>query len=213
MSESAAAMTDPAAAGPMLTGPVARQAASVLRLAARVLGDVPPADARAAVSAVRCFATAPTSGNYLAAVRVLRHTERRHKLHALGRAVGHRRTEEGLDVLARGADLGLELVESLRALPADARNRRRLTLIAEMLTAYRLLEARASGSQRDLRRALGPLPRAATAERRAKRRSAVARRTCGRNCALSVAASSLHGSWSAGGSTLNTRVPPFFSRY
>jgi len=167
-------MSEPAVAGRAVTGalagPVARQAAAVLRLAARVLGDVAATEARAALSAVRCFAAAPTSGNYLAAVRVLRHTDRRHKLHALGRAVGQRRTEEGLDVLARGAALSPELVDALRALPADARNRRRLTLIAEMLTAYHLLEARATGGQRELRRALGPLPRPATGERRAKRR-------------------------------------------
>jgi len=162
---------------PALAGPVARQAASVLRLAARVLGDVPAAGARDAVSAVRCFAAAPTPANYLAAVRVLRHAERRHKLNALGRAVGPRRTEEGLEILARGTDLDPALLEALRALPPDARNRRRLTLIAEMLTAYRLLEARATGGQRELRRALGPLPRPATGERRARRRAGIGRRT------------------------------------
>jgi hypothetical protein len=161
---------------PELSGPVARQAASVLRLAARVLGDVPAADARDAVSAVRCFARAPTSAHYLAAVRVLRHTERRHKLHALGHAVGHRRTEEGLDVLARGAELAPELVDALRALPVDARNRRRLVLIAEMLTAHRLIEARASGAERELRQALGPLPRPTPGERRRQRAAVPARR-------------------------------------
>jgi len=176
MSEAARPATnDPATNDPSTndpaTGPTARLAASVLRLAAGVLGDVPATSARDAVLAVRCFADAPTSGNYLAAVRLLRHVQRRHKLQALGRAVGPRRTEEGLDLLGRGTDLAPELLEALRALPPDARNRRRLTLIAEMLTAYRLLEERATGGQRELRRALGPLPRAAAGERRARRRA------------------------------------------
>lgn len=162
---------------PPPSAPVVRQAASVLRLAARVLGDVPAADARPAAVAVRCFAGAPTPAHYLAAMRVLRHTEQQHKLHVLGHSVRHRRTEEGLDVLARAGQLGPELVDALRALPADARNRRRLMLIAEMLTAYRLIEARASGAQRELQRALGPPPRTTVAgERRRQRRAGLARR-------------------------------------
>jgi hypothetical protein len=151
--------------GTTASAPVVRQAASVLRLAARVFGDVPAADARPAAAAVRCFASAPTPAHYLAAMRALRHSVR------------HRRTEEGLDVLARAAELAPELVDALHALPADARNRRRLVLIAEMLTAYRLIEARATGAQRELRRALGPPPRSTTAgERRRQRRAGWARR-------------------------------------
>jgi hypothetical protein len=145
--------------GPELTAPATRQVVSVLRLASRVLGEVPAADARDALLAVRCFARSPTSAHYLAAVRVLRQSERRHKLSALGRAVRHRRTEEGLDLLARATELEPELVDALRALPPDARNRRRLTCIAELVTAQRLIEARASSALRDLQRALGPLPR------------------------------------------------------
>jgi hypothetical protein len=163
--------------GTTASAPVVRQAASVLRLAARVFGDVPAADARPAAAAVRCFASAPTPAHYLAAMRALRHTEQQHKLQALGHSVRHRRTEEGLDVLARAAELAPELVDALHALPADARNRRRLVLIAEMLTAYRLIEARATGAQRELRRALGPPPRSTTAgERRRQRRAGWARR-------------------------------------
>lgn len=171
-------MTEPAVPeGLPASTPVVRLAASVLRLGARVFGDVPAPDARSAAAAVRCFAGAPTPAHYLAAMRVLRHTQRQHKLHALGHAVRHRRTEEGLDVLARAAALAPELVDALRALPADARNRRRLMLIAEMLTAYRLIEARASGAQRELQRALGPPPRSTTAgERRRQARAGSARR-------------------------------------
>ena len=171
-------MNEPAVAGdPELGGPLGRQAAALLRLAARVLGDVPPAEVLDGISAVRTFAAQPTSARYLVAVRVLRHAERRHKLDALGRAARHRRTEQGLDVLARGAELAPELADALRALPPDARNRRRLTLIADMLTAHRLIEARASGALQDLQRALGPVPRPVTSERRRPRRPGSPRRT------------------------------------
>jgi hypothetical protein len=146
-----------------------RLSASLLRLASRVLNDVPPAEARQAVGAVRAFVEGPSPGRYLAATRVLRHAERRHKLSALGRTLGHRRTEQSLDLLARGAALAPELMQALRALPADARNGRRLTLISEMLAACRLIEARTSGALLQLRRSLGPLPLPTTTDRRRKR--------------------------------------------
>ena len=82
-----------------------RLSAPLLRLAARVLGDVPPAEALEAVGAVRAFTDGPTPARYLAATRLLRHAERRHKLAALGRLSGHRRTEQGLDLLARDTTL------------------------------------------------------------------------------------------------------------
>ena len=161
---------------PALVGPAARQAAAMLRLASRVLGDLPAVEARAAVSAVRGFIHAPTPAHYLAAVRALREAERHGKLNALGRTVHHRRTEEGLDILARSASLAPELLGALSALPPDARNRRRLILLAEMLTAHRLIDARATGAQRELRRALGPLPRPSTGGRRPRTRARAARR-------------------------------------
>jgi hypothetical protein len=141
-------------------------AAPLLRLAARVLTDVPPADARPAAAAVRAFAGAPSPARYLAATRALRDADRRHKLGALGRAVGPRRADHGLDVLSRGAALGPALQAALRALPPDARNGRRLTLIAELIAAHELIEARADGGLRELQAALGPLPEPKGAERR-----------------------------------------------
>ena len=105
-------------------------ATPLLRFAARVLADVPPTETRDAAAAVRAFSCEPTPARYLAATRVLRDAERRHKLAAIGRAVGPRRTDHGLDVLARGAALAPALMTALRALPPDARNGRRLTLIA-----------------------------------------------------------------------------------
>jgi hypothetical protein len=139
-------------------------------LASRVLGGVSPAEALEAARAVRVFTDDPSPARYLAATRLLRDAERRHKLSALGRLVGHRRTEQGLDLLARGTALAPELTQALRALPPDARNGRRLTLISEMLAAYRLLDARTSGALRELRRSLGPLPLPTAAERRRKHR-------------------------------------------
>jgi hypothetical protein len=154
-----------------------RLAAPLLRLASRVLQDVPPAQAPEAVAAVRAFAVAPSPAGYLAAARALALAERRHKLRLLGRAVGDRRTEHGLEVLERGAGCSRELVEALRELPSDARNGRRLTLITDLLTAHRLLEARATGAMRELRLALGPLPpRRPATERRRERRPTSARR-------------------------------------
>jgi hypothetical protein len=141
--------------------PSARLAAPLLLLAARVLGDVPPSEAIDAAAAVRAFARAPTPARYLAATRALRTAQRRHKLGLLFRAGGERRIEQGLDTLARGAGLAPELLEALRALPPDARNGRRLAIISELLTAHRLILARASGGHRELLQSLGPMRRGA----------------------------------------------------
>jgi hypothetical protein len=147
-----------------------RLAEPLLRLASRVLSAVPPADSREAVNALRTFTDGPSPVRYLAATRVLRHVERRHKLGALGRLATQRRTEQSLDMLAHGTALPAELVHALRALPPDARNGRRLTLISEMLAAYDLIEARTAGALFELRQSLGPLPLPAAAERRRKNR-------------------------------------------
>ncbi len=149
---------------------VERLAGPLLRLAARVLGALPPVEAREAAHALRAFTDGPSAAGYLAARRVLHQVERRHKLGALGRLSNHRRTEQSLDALARGTALSPELVVALRALPPDPRNGRRLTLISELLAAHHLIEARTSGALRELRQALGPLPPPAGAERRRKSR-------------------------------------------
>ena len=148
-----------------------RLSASLFRLASRVLSDVPPTEVREAVDALRTFTDGPSPARYLAATRLLRHAERRHKLGALGRLTGQRRTEQSLELLARSTALAPELVEALRALPPDARNGRRLTLIAEMLAAYDLIEARTSGALLELRQSLGPLPAAPARERRRRHRT------------------------------------------
>ena len=96
--------------------------------------------------------------------------EQRQKLGALGRLVGHRRTEQSLDLLARDPTLDPDLVDALRGLPPDARNGRRLTLIAEMLAAYRVLDARTSGALFELRKLLGPLPSPTGTDRRRRAR-------------------------------------------
>jgi hypothetical protein len=153
----------------------ARLGAPLLRLAARVLADVPPALSADAVAAVRAFSRDPSPARYLAATRVLRSAHHRHKLGLLGHVVGTRRTDHGLEVLARGAGLAPELMEALRALPADARNGRRLAIISDLLTAYRLVESRASGALAQWQRALGPVPRLGAADRRQKRRNVRAR--------------------------------------
>jgi hypothetical protein len=135
-----------------------RLSASLLRLASRVLGALPPTEVREAVTALRTFTSGASPARYLAATRLLRHAERRHRLGVLGRLTGQRRTEQSLELLARGTALAPELIQALRALPADPRNGRRLTLISEMLAAYQLIEARSSGALSELRQSLGPLP-------------------------------------------------------
>jgi hypothetical protein len=147
-----------------------RLAAPLLRLASRVLRDGSPAEALPAVGALRAFAGAATPARYLAATRLLRDAERRHKLSALGRLAGPRRTQQSLDLLARDRTVAPELVQALRALPPDARNARRLKLISELLATHRLLDARTSGALLELRQSLGPLPAPSAAERRRRPR-------------------------------------------
>jgi hypothetical protein len=147
-----------------------RLAGPLWRLASRVLSAVPPGDAREAVCALRDFTGGPSPARYLAATRLLRHVERRHKLSALGRRANQRRADRGLEMLARGTALAPELVDALRALPPDPRNGRRLTLIVDLLAAYRSIEVLTSAGMFELRRSLGPLPRPASGDRRRKPR-------------------------------------------
>lgn len=129
-------------------------ATSLLRLAERVLAAVPRDEAREAVDAVRAFATVPVPDRYLTAVRELRAVERRHKVAALGRALGAQRAELGLDSLAR-AGVAPELLDALRALPPDARNGRRLAVISDLIETYRLINVRAAAARRALYRTVG----------------------------------------------------------
>lgn len=126
----------------------------LLRLAERVLATVPRDEAREALEAVRAFATGPGPDRYLTAVRVLRLVERRHKLAALGRALGPQRTAQGLDGLTR-AGVAPELIEVLRALPPDARNGRRLAAVSDLIEIYRLISVRTHAARRALYRTLG----------------------------------------------------------
>jgi len=121
----------------------------LLRLAERVLAAVPRDEAREAVDAVRAFATAAAPDRFLTAVRVLRAVERRHKVAALGRALGAQRAAQGLDSLAR-AGVAPELLDALRALPADARNGRRLAAVSDLIETYRLINVRAAAARRAL---------------------------------------------------------------
>lgn len=155
---------------------IGRLCAPLLSLASRVLRDVPPAEAPETIAALRAFTQAPSPARYLVATRALCAAERRHKLRQLGRAVGNRRTEQALDVLERGGSCAPELLQALRALPADARNGRRLTLISDLLAAHAVIEARAAGALRELQRSLGPLPKRSPdrngTDRRRRRRAA-----------------------------------------
>jgi hypothetical protein len=144
-------------------------ATPLLRLAERVLATLARAERPEALGALRAFTDEPSPARYLAATRALRAGERRHKLALLGRALGARRVELGMDGLAR-AGLAPELVAALRALPPDARNGRRLAIVADLLETYRLVDARAAEATRELRRALGPLPQRRLAERRRRPR-------------------------------------------
>jgi hypothetical protein len=162
-------MTAAAAAGRESAEDAAALGAPLLRLAERVLKTLARAELPEPLAALRAFTDEPSPARYLAATRALRDSERRHKLGLLGRALGARRAELGMDGLAR-AGLAPELVEALRALPPDARNGRRLAILADLLETYRLVDARAAEAQRALHLTLGPVPPRRRSERRRRRR-------------------------------------------
>lgn len=148
-----------------------RLAAPLLELAWRVFGEVPPLLVRDAAEAVRAFAAAPSPAGYLTATRLLRAAEREHRLALIGRAAAPRRAGDGLARLDRIAELPAELRDVFAALPKDARTGRRLTLLADLITARRLLAECASEVLGELRRSR-PRRRArpAPAEPRDRRR-------------------------------------------
>lgn len=140
----------------------------LLRLAERILAVVPRDEAGEALDAVRAFAATPAPDRYLTAVRVLRAVERRHKLAALGRALGPERAERGMDSLTR-AGVAPEVLEILGALPPDARNGRRLAVMSDLIEAYRLLDVRTDAARRALYLTLaGGRPRRRPERRRLK---------------------------------------------
>ena len=144
-------------------------AAPLLRLAERALSTLARAELPEALAALRAFTEAPSPAHYLAATRALRAGERRQKLALLGRARGARSEALGLEGLAR-AGLAAELVEALRALPADARNGRRLSIVGDLLETYRLIDTRAAEATRALHLTLGPIRPHRRPERRRRPR-------------------------------------------
>ena len=118
---------------------------------------------------MRAFARAPSPARYLAAPALLRDAAAPAQAAACSVARrGRAPPTQGLDILARGAGLAPELLEALRALPPDARNGRRLAVISDLLTAHRLILARASGGHRELLQSLGPMRRGAGRRRGAR---------------------------------------------
>jgi hypothetical protein len=148
-----------------------RLAAPLLGLATRVLGELPPATAVIPLGAVRAFAAAPSPARYLAACRALHTAARTHRLGLLGGGfAGARAAQQGIDRLARAAELPDGLLEALRGLPADRRTGRRLAMLADLITAHELVAARANEALEALQQALGPASRAAPSESRRRPR-------------------------------------------
>ena len=144
--------------------------APLLRLAERVLktlarAEVPAAAGRAARVHGRALAGALPRGHARAPRQPSGATSWVSSVAPSARVA----TELGMDGLAR-AGLAPELVEALRALPPDARNGRRLAILADLLETYRLVDARAAEAQRALHLTLGPVPLRRRAERRRRTR-------------------------------------------
>jgi hypothetical protein len=149
----------------------ARLASPLLGLATRILGELRPATAAIPLGAVRAFVATPSPARYLAACRALHAAARTHRLGLLGGgSAGARSAHEGLDRLARAAELPHELLVALRGLPADRRTGRRLAMLADLITAHQLVAARASEAREALQQALGPASRATPSERRRRPR-------------------------------------------
>jgi len=152
-------------------GEASRLAAPLRRLAARTADTVRPDGLAPALEALRAFVDRPSPGNYLVATRCLRAAVRQQKLAHLSGVAASRRAAEHLAVIVEAAGLPPDLQRSLAALPADARTNRRFAVIAQLLTAHRLLSASAEATQQDLQEHLGqPAPRHVPVERRRRRR-------------------------------------------
>jgi len=150
----------------------ARFAAALRGLAARTAHAVPAEELTPAVDALRAFVQLPSPAHFLAATRCLRAAVRERKLARLASVGAPRRAAQHLGVIAELAGLPADLQQLLARLPGDARTNRRFAVIAQLLTAHRLLAASAEATQQDLQDHLGqPAPaRAPSAERRRRRR-------------------------------------------
>lgn len=156
------------ATGEASAAPDAARLAAPLRRLATAAARARQADGLSpAVDALRAFIDRPSPANYLAATRCLRAAVRQQKLARLTSAAAPRRAAEHLSVIVETAELPAELRELLSKLPADARTNHRFAVIAQLLTAHRLLAAHAEAAQQDLRDYLGkPATRAASVGRR-----------------------------------------------
>lgn len=160
-----------AAGEPVTALAAARLAAPLRRLTARTAQVVAADGLSPALGALRAFVDSPSPASFLAATRCLRAAVRQQKLDRLTGVAAPRRTAEHLALIVEAAGLPAELRDLLARLPGDARTNRRFAVIAQLLTAHRLLAASAEATQQDLQEHLGPpAPRAAASERRRRRR-------------------------------------------
>ena len=161
-------MTDPRP--PATTLDAGRLAGPLRRLATRTANAVAAEDLTPAVNALRTFVQRPSPANFLAATRCLRAAARHQKLARLTSVAAPRRSAEHLAVIARAAGLSPEQQQLLSRLPPDAGTYRRFAVIAQLLTAHRLLSASAEATHQDLQDHLGqPTPRTVSSERRRRR--------------------------------------------
>jgi hypothetical protein len=150
---------------------VPRLTAPLRRLVARAASARRPEGLAPAVDALRAFIDRPSPGNFLAATRCLRAAARQQKLARLTGVAAPRLAAEHLGVIVEAAGLPAELRALLATLPTDAGTTRRFAVIAQLLTAHRLLAAHAEAAQHALQEHLGqPVTRAPSVERRRGRR-------------------------------------------
>jgi hypothetical protein len=144
-----------------------RLAAPLHRLATRTTRAVSAEGLVPAAAALRVFVQHSSPTNFLVATRSLRAAVRQQKLARLASVAAPRRAAEHLSAIGELAGLSAEQHALLATLPANAATTRRFAVIAQLLTAHRLLSASAEATQQDLQEHLGqPAPRASSAGRR-----------------------------------------------
>ena len=148
-----------------------RLAPTLRRLATRTTRAVSGEGLVSAVAPLRAFVQHPSPANFLVATRSLRAAVRQQKLARLASVAAPRRAAQHLSAIVELAGLPAEHHALLATLPGDAATTRRFAVIAQLLTAHRLLSASAEATQQDLQDHLGqPAPRVLAAERRRRRR-------------------------------------------